>query len=78
MVFAISGLAVAGCGSEEAADTTSESSATSSSEASGEAFKIAYQDGFTGPMAYDSALTDQGIQTALNQLGNEVLGRPIE
>ena len=78
VVFAIGGFAVVGCGSEESADTTGESEATSSSAATGEAFKIAYQDGFTGPMAYDSALTDQGIQTALNQLDNQVLGRPIE
>ena len=43
-----------------------------------EVFKIAYNEGFTGPMAYDAALADQGIQTALNQLGGEVLGKPIE
>jgi branched-chain amino acid transport system substrate-binding protein len=40
--------------------------------------KISYNDGFTGFMAMDAAMTDHGILTALAQWNNQVLGRPIE
>jgi branched-chain amino acid transport system substrate-binding protein len=40
--------------------------------------KISYNDGFTGFMAMDAAMTEHGILTALAQWDNQVLGRPIE
>jgi branched-chain amino acid transport system substrate-binding protein len=66
LLCAVGGFVLAGCGSEGSDGTT------------GEPFKIAYNEGFTGPMSVDAALADHGIQTALKQLGSEVLGRPIE
>lgn len=66
LACAISGSVLLGCGSEGGDVTT------------GEPFKIAYNEGFTGPMSVDAALADHGIQTALKQLGSEVLGHPIE
>jgi branched-chain amino acid transport system substrate-binding protein len=78
LVYLITTLTILGCGSEEATTTTSVSATTSSSVATGEAFKIAYNEGFIGPMANDAQLADRGIQTALKQLNNQVLGRPIE
>ena len=69
----------AACGGEESSTSESDASTTTSvASDSEEVFKIAYNEGFTGPMAYDAALADQGIQTALNQLGDQVLGKPIE
>ena len=40
--------------------------------------KIGYDEGFTGFMAYDCQLADQGIKTALAMLNNEWMGRPLE
>jgi branched-chain amino acid transport system substrate-binding protein len=78
LLSAIGGFVLMGCGSAGSADTTEVSGVTSSSVATGEVLKIAYNEGFTGPMAVDAALADHGIQTALKQLGNQVLGHPIE
>src|SRR5665647_1288161 len=78
LVSAIGGFALVGCGSGGAGGTTENSKATSSSIATGEVLKIAYNEGFTGPMAVDAALADHGIQTALKQLGSQVLGHPIQ
>jgi len=46
--------------------------------ATGEPFKIGFDEGFTGFMALDTMLVDHGIRTALEQLDSQVLGRPIE
>ena len=66
LVLAATGLIFASCGSDETGTAT------------GEPFKIAYNEDFTGVMSVDAALADHGIQTALKQLNSEVLGRPIE
>ena len=44
----------------------------------GEPFKLGFDEGFTGFMALDASLVDHGIQVALDQVGNQVLGHPIE
>jgi len=79
-LVALFGLACGQTSSESTSAPTTSVPATSAQQGSSSVstFKIAYQDGFTGPMSYDSALTDQGIQTALKQLGSQVLGKPIE
>jgi branched-chain amino acid transport system substrate-binding protein len=66
LVLALSGFVLVGCGSEENEGLT------------GEPFKVAYNEDFTGVMSVDAALADHGIQTALEQLDHELLGRPIE
>jgi branched-chain amino acid transport system substrate-binding protein len=66
LALAATGLVSVSCGSDEATTAT------------GEPFKIAYNEDFTGVMSVDAALADHGIQTALKQLNSEVLGRPIE
>ena len=74
-VLSLGTLTLTACGSGGDEGGTA---ATPTSEATGEPFKIGFLEGFTGFMAVDAALTDQGIQTALAQLDNQVLGRPIE
>lgn len=64
LVVAVGGFVLVGCGSDEGS--------------TGEPFKVAYNEDFTGVMSVDAALADHGIQTALKQLNSEVLDRPIE
>jgi branched-chain amino acid transport system substrate-binding protein len=77
----IGGLA-AGCG-ESTTTTTAATTATTagtatSAAASGEPVVIAYNDGFTGFMAWDAQQTDMGIKTALAMLDNQMAGRPVK
>jgi branched-chain amino acid transport system substrate-binding protein len=51
---------------------------TTTTAAKGEPVKIGYDEGFTGFMAYDCALGEKGILTALAMLDNQVLGRPLQ
>ena len=74
-VLSLGTLTLTACGSGGDEGGTA---ATPTSGATGEPFKIGFLEGFTGFMAVDAALTDQGIQTALAQLDNQVLGRPVE
>ena len=46
--------------------------------ATGEPLKIGFDEGFTGFMAVDAQLTEHGIKTALAEVGNQWMGRPIE
>jgi branched-chain amino acid transport system substrate-binding protein len=70
-------VAATGCGS--AADTGGRAESESpSAAATGEPFKLGYTEGFTGFMAYDATLGEHGILTAIDQLGGQVLGRPLE
>ena len=44
----------------------------------GRAVQLGFDEGFTGFMALDASLVDHGIQMALEQVDDQVLGRPIE
>ena len=55
-----------------ATDTTAGAAAT------GTPIKIGFNEGLTGFMATDAQIADQGIQTALAMVNNQVLGHPIE
>ena len=66
-------------GTETTALTTPGSSdTTDGGAASGEPIKIGFDEGFTGFMAYDCQLADQGVKTALAMLNNQWEGRPLE
>jgi branched-chain amino acid transport system substrate-binding protein len=67
LVFIVGCLAVVGCGSSK-----------DQASANKEPYRIAYNEGFTGPMSNDAALADHGIQTALKQINSQAQGRPIE
>ena len=54
-------------------DTTATSGAASS-----EPIRFGFDEGFTGFMAYDCQLADQGVKTALAMLNNQWEGRPLE
>jgi len=71
-------LAAAGCGGDTDQATGARDSARPLPAATGEPIKIGFDEGFTGFMALDTMLVDHGIRTALAQLDNQVLGRPIE
>jgi branched-chain amino acid transport system substrate-binding protein len=51
---------------------------TTSGAATGGPIKIGFDEGFTGFMAYDCQLADQGVKTALAMLNNQWEGRPLE
>ena len=73
--------AAAACGSAGdtgARDDGTSTGASPSAAATGEPFKLGFDEGFTGFMALDASLVDHGIQVALDQVGNQVLGHPIE
>ena len=67
--------ALASCGDEGGGGGTSASPVP---EATGEPLKIGFLEGFTGFMAVDASMTDKGIETALGQVNNQWMGRPIE
>ena len=46
--------------------------------ATGEPLKIGFDEGFTGFMAMDASLAEQGILTAIDMVGGQWMGRPIE
>ena len=94
LLVGVFALILSGCGTEEttttsaAVDTTATTEASTSStaggtettagEATGEPVKMGFDEGFTGFMAYDVALCEKGILTALSMVDNQVVGRPIE
>ena len=72
-------LVLTACGSS--GDTGARDASASSSPmpaATGEPLKIGFDEGFTGFMAVDAQLTEHGIKTALAEVGNQWMGRPIE
>jgi branched-chain amino acid transport system substrate-binding protein len=82
-------LAACGSGGSESTETTTGPGATvttaagatdttAPAAATGEPIKIGFNEGLTGFMATDAQIADQGIQTALAMVDNQVLGRPIE
>lgn len=72
---------VAACGGDDETTTTTAAAGgetTTTEAASGEPIKFGFDAGFTGFMAYDVQLAEKGILTALDMLGNQVAGRPLE
>ena len=74
---AFGSLILTACGDTGATGAREESSAPAVS-ATGEPLKIGFNEGFTGFMAVDAQLTEHGIKTALDEVGNQWMGRPIE
>ncbi|HET6476362.1 MAG TPA: ABC transporter substrate-binding protein, partial [Thermoleophilia bacterium] len=77
LMLVLGALVLAACGSEGDTGARDES-ATPVAEATGEPLKIGFDEGFTGFMAVDAEMTDKGIQLAVEQLGGQVDGRPLE
>lgn len=84
VVLGICAFAVA-CGGEEATETTAAEETTTSAGGtettaapSGEPIKMAFDEGFTGFMAFDAELCEKGILVGLEMLGNQIAGRPVE
>ena len=70
--------ACGGSGSTGARDEGGSSAATPAPAGTGEPFKIGFDEGFTGFMATDAILTEHGILTALAQIDDTWMGRPVE
>ena len=70
-------LVLAACGGEGDTGARDESSEPTAA-ATGEPIKIGFDEGFTGFMAVDADMTDKGIRLAIDQLGGQIAGRPIE
>jgi len=73
----------AACGEEEPATTTAGPTETTggtetTAAPAGGPIKFGFDEGFTGFMAYDCELADKGLKTALDMLGNQWEGRPLE
>ena len=60
-----------------ASSTTGAGGTSSTAASSSGPIKIAFDEGFTGFMAYDAEQTDRGILTALAMLDNQMAGRPV-
>lgn len=77
LAFATSLLLLSACGSK-GSEGTSGGNSSPTSTASGESIKIGFNEGFTGFMATNAMLIEHGILTAMAEVDNQVLGRPIE
>jgi branched-chain amino acid transport system substrate-binding protein len=71
------------CGSSTTTTTAvtspgSSGTTATSGAATGTPIKIGFDEGFTGFMAYDCQLADQGVKTALAMLNNQWEGRPLQ
>ena len=75
---AFGALVLTACGSESGDTGAREDSAEPTVAATGEPIKIGFDEGFTGFMAVDADMTDKGIKLAIDQLGGQIAGRPIE
>lgn len=79
LMLAMVALVAVACGGEADTTTSAAGEPTDTTAApSGEPIKMGFDEGFTGFMAYDVALAEKGILTALAMVDNQVLGRPIE
>ncbi len=65
----------AACGGEETTETTE---GTETTVAAGEPIKIAFDEGFTGFMAFDAEMCDRGILAALEMIDHQIAGKPVE
>ena len=86
MLLLLLGVAVfaVACGGGDETTTTAGGTETTAggsdttAAAGGEPIKFGFTEGFTGFMAYDTELAEKGILTALEMLGNQWEGRPLE
>jgi branched-chain amino acid transport system substrate-binding protein len=79
VLLAVGMLFLAACGSgDTGARDDSSSAASPAPVATGEPLIIGFDGGFTGFMAMDVALAEQGILTAIDMAGGQWNGRPIE
>ncbi len=79
LVLALSFATVlAACGSDSGDTGAREESGSPAPAATGEPIKIGFDEGFTGFMAVDADMTDKGIELAIEQLGGQIAGRPVE
>ena len=89
-VVLLMSLFAAACGGDDETATTAGATETrrrhrddagateTTAAASGDAIKFGFDEGFTGFMAYDTELAEKGILTALDMMGNQWEGRPLE
>ena len=75
---AFGSLILTACGSDTGDTGAREESSAPAAAATGEPIKIGFNEGFTGFMAVDADMTDKGIKLAIDQLGGQIAGRPIE
>jgi hypothetical protein len=80
MVVVSAALVACGDGSTETTATTAGGTETTgtTAAATGEPIKFGFDEGFTEFMAYDCELADKGVKVALDMLGNQWNGRPLE
>ncbi len=74
--------ALVACGDESTETTATTAGGTETTAtngaATGEPIKFGFNEGFTEFMAYDCELADKGVKDALDMLGNQWNGRPLE
>lgn len=75
---AFGSLILTACGSDSGDTGAREESSAPAAAATGEPIKIGFDEGFTGFMAVDADMTDKGIRLAIDQLGGQIAGRPVE
>jgi len=78
LVLAAGALVLAACGSSTGSTGARDESGSPAPAATGEPLKIGFDEGFSGFMAVDAQLTEHGIKVALDEVGNQWMGRPIE
>ena len=75
---AFGSLILTACGSDSGDTGARDESSAPAAAATGEPIKIGFDEGFTGFMAVDADMTDKGIKLAIDQLGGQIAGRPVE
>ena len=79
LMLALVAMFMVACGDDGATTSSTPGETTDTTgPATGDPIKMGFDEGFTGFMAYDVALAEKGILTALAMVDNQVLGRPIE
>jgi branched-chain amino acid transport system substrate-binding protein len=71
-------LSACGKAADPAGDSRSSTAASPMPAATGEPLKIGFDEGFSGFMAMDAQQAEQGILTAIDMVGGQWMGRPIE
>ena len=72
------GTTAGGTSSTAASTGTSAGATETTAAAGGEPIKMAFDEGFTGFMAFDASLCEKGILTGIDMLGKQIAGRPVE
>ena len=80
LLVVITATALSACGNatDPAGDSRSSTEASPMPAATGEPLKIGFDEGFTGFMAMDATVAEQGILTAIDMIGGQWMGRPVE